>query len=232
MALSTKYTMFSNFDSPNNNLSLASNSNLNQCQTTCNQNNACNGIVFNKNTQTCYTKNNNMWPYGSGKAVPKLNSDIYLKENSIRQSPYHIPTTTIGTDSVTSSNYKNNQTNINEVNPDQLLVEEKINIYTSMKEIELLESKITSLAQQLSIENVLLDENNEKLYHQNVKDKETLNQMLSEYNTIINQKEMNSSIGILNDTNVVITQKNYSYIMWSIFAIGLILVTFSVLHKK
>jgi hypothetical protein len=81
-------------------------------------------------------------------------------------------------------------------------------------------------------ENVYLDENNETLYQESLKDKEILNEMLNEYNNIINKKAGNSSIGILNDTNIVITQKNYSYIMWSMFAIGLILITFSVLHKK
>lgn len=233
--LSTKYTMFHNFDCSYNNLSISSNSNVEICKTSCNQKAECAGFVFDKNTQTCYNKTNKMWPYGPGKVFPKKNSDIYLKNNRLSQAPYNISTSTTDIDTVTGSNYQKEQLNINEVNPDELLVPEKINIYTNMKEIELLESRITSIAKQLSIENVDLDVNNEKLYHQSLKDKETLNLMLNDYNNIINTKEFKdftSSVGILNDTNVVITQKNYSYIMWSIFAVGLILITFSVLHKK
>ena len=228
----TEYTMFHNYDSSYNNISTTGNSTINDCKTSCDTNLSCAGFVFDRDNQTCNIKTNEMWPYGSGKAIPTTNSDIYMRHNSIRQAPYNISTETTKTDSLTASHYINNKININEVNADQLLLKEKINIYTYMKEIELLESKITSIAEQLTIENIYLDENNEILYQESLKDKEILNEMLNEYNNIINKKAGTSSIGILNDTNIVITQKNYSYIMWSMFAIGLILITFSVLHKK
>lgn len=230
--LSTNYTMFHNFDSSYNNISTMKISDLNSCETACNQDKSCAGFVFDKKDQTCYTKTNNMWPYGSKNIIPKDHTDLYLKNSALTQAPYHISTSTTNVDSITASNYKKETMKMNEVDPNQLLVPEKINIYTNMKEIELLENKITLLAQKLSMDNVYMGDKNEILYYQSLKDKDVLNRMLDEYNNLISMKEVNSSIGILNDTNVVITQKNYSYIMWSMFAVGLILITFSVLNKK
>ena len=229
---STEFTMFNNFDSSYNNISSIGNSSVNNCKSSCIENSSCAGFVFDNNSQTCNIKSNKMWPYGTGNAIPNSNSDIYLRQNGIRQAPYNITTDTNNTDSITASHYINQKININEANVDQLLLQEKINIYTYMKEIELLEDKITSIAEQITNENIYLDKYNETLYQESLKDKVKLNEMLNEYKNIINKKSGSASIGILNDTNIVITQKNYSYIMWSLFAIGLILITFSVLHKK
>ena len=229
---STNYTTFTNYDTPNNNISASINGTLDQCQTSCDNNNNCAGFVYDNSSQSCSLKTNEMWPNGSETAISSSNRNIYLKNNSIINPPKGIPITTNNIDAITASNYGPVKGLVSETNKEILLQKEKQIIYSNLQQIEYLESQINSLAQQLEESNISLGDKNINIYNQSAKDREALIQMLNVYGDIMNQKEVTPISGILNDSNIVVKQKNYSYILWSIVAISLILFTISVIHKK
>ena len=76
---------------------------------------------------------------------------------------------------------------------------------------------------------------NELANHQSTKNVFGLKDYLKEYGTTnakINDFPRNSVVDpILQDSDIVVLQKNYSYLFWSTLAIGSVLVTMSVVKK-
>ena len=57
---------------------------------------------------------------------------------------------------------------------------------------------------------------------------QTYNKKFAEYKT----SELQNINGILTDTNIVVKQENYSYILWSVLAITGIIVAFTLIRKN
>ena len=85
--------------------------------------------------------------------------------------------------------------------------------------ITYLESLNVEIAQQMGIDKAVLADNL-TLY--------------TRYNTEFNNykdDDVHNIDGILSDSNIVIDEENYSYMVWSILAITLLLITLHVLRK-
>ena len=233
IGLSTSYTTFSNYDSPNNDIPglAANNVTLEQCQTICNNNDSCSGVVYNANNKNCLPKTNSMWPYVSN-AVYNTDSNIYLRNNSILKAPPGISLQTNNVDSVTAKNYGGAQGQVFETSNSKLLIQDKSEITQNMVQLQALEQKLNNLAQQLTSNNISINTNNYNVNNQSIKDNQLVAKFFNEYNEIEEKnKRTNNLEGILNDSDIVVLQKNYSYILWSILAIGIVIMTLNIIRK-
>jgi protein subunit release factor A len=95
-----------------------------------------------------------------------------------------------------------------------------------------LESQIESLANQLIQSNVQLESSQQKVYKQTVKDRKAVDEFLKNYKSIEKQIEKtDTQINILNDSDILVLQENYQYLLWTILAIGIVIVGINVLKK-
>ena len=70
----------------------------------------------------------------------------------------------------------------------------------------------------------------EKYKNINIKIKQELD-LQSNNNNIEGMHNMNDINGMLSDTDLIVLQANYKYIMWSILAVGLLTITINVIKK-
>ena len=229
--LSSNYTTFSNYDTPNNDLLTATTSSLDQCQTACNNNSSCAGFVYDNSDNTCSLKTNGMWPY-NGTSVYNTNKSIYMKNNSVINGPPGIPTNIANNvDSLTVTNYGSVKGNVVESNQEKILLQDKINVRNNINTLQQIEKTLNSLSQELANNNVTIENNLLLVLQQSNQDRKALEKIIKEYNRIENDDENSNIQNILNDSDIVVLQKNYSYILWSILAIGVIVVTFKIMKK-
>ena len=70
----------------------------------------------------------------------------------------------------------------------------------------------------------------EKYKNNNIKITQELD-LQSNNNNIEGMHNMNDINGMLSDTDLIVLQANYKYIMWSILAVGLLTITINVIKK-
>lgn len=231
--LTSNYTTFSNYDTSNNDLGNPISGSIDQCQTSCNSNSSCSGFVYDISGNTCSLKSNGMWPYNSGTAIYNPNKSIYIKNNSITQAPPGIPITIANNiDSQTATNYGPVQGNVSESAQEEILLQDQITIRNNITSLQQIEDTLNSLSQQLINNNVAIENNLVLVLEQSMKDKKSLENMLTQINKLESINPNSYLDNILEDSQIVTTQNNYNYIFWSVITIGLILLTVSVLHKK
>jgi hypothetical protein len=231
--LTSNYTTYSNYDTSNNDLGNPISGTLDQCQTSCNSNTSCAGLVYDISNNTCSLKSNEMWPYGSGTAAYNQNKSIYIKNNSITQAPPGIPMTIANNiDSITATNYGAVQGNVSESSQEETLVQDQIAIRNNIISLQQMEDTLNTLSQELINNNVAIENNLLLVIQQSMKDKKSLENMLNQINKIESINPNSSLDNILEDSQIKTTQENYSYILWSIVGIGVIVFAISVLRKK
>ena len=221
------YTQFTNTDddsSTGNNIPGASygNATVEQCQTTCNNMSNCGGFTFSNNT--CYPKTTQIYP--NGKKNPNVGVDLYVRNTMPLSPPLGVTTQTNNTDSITYNNY---------VNGGALSSEYGLSAATSAQKQQLqqLQNTMNSLTDQISDLTTKFGEGSQTAASQMSKNVlgvgEYLNN-LTENNKKI--KHYNTSIdNILQDSDIVVLQKNYDYLFWSILAAGSVLVAMNFVKK-
>jgi hypothetical protein len=226
-AYTNTYTKVKDANTPDNNISGASFSEatLESCQNACNDNKECAGFVLDGNN--CYPKTNKMYPYG-GKYSSKSGSNIYIRNKEPSKPPLGVSLNTNGVDSVMYQNYMNKGNvgseyglaSANSVQKQQLedlqgriqQISGEINKYTGE-----FSSGANSANQQLG--------KNSDGANQYIKDLSNINQQIQYMKTGNNMNH------ILEDSDIVVLQKNYNYLFWSVLAAGTVLVTMSVAKK-
>ena len=93
---------------------------------------------------------------------------------------------------------------------------------------ENLYSQDNKIFEKLNINEEQFKKNIEKYKLTNIKIKKELN---LQDNNIEGMQNINDINGMLNDSDLRVLQENYSYIMWSIFAIGILTITINTLKK-
>ena len=198
------------------------NATVQSCQTTCNNNPDCAGFAFSNNV--CYPKTSSMYPTGQR----EINSavDLYIRGKSPIAPPIGVPSTVNNIDTITYSNYINggavgnsyglaNATSTQKQQLDQL--QTKMNLLTN--QLNTLTGEFGSGSQQAEAQSQL----NVDGIQDYLQGLETTNNKISRFNTNIER--------ILNDSDIVVLQKNYDYLFWSILAAGTVLVTMNIVKK-
>lgn len=221
----TNYTQFSNIDACGNDLGPTNNSSVSQCEQICDANSNCYGFVLDKNN-TCRPKNKNMWPY-SNNQIPSQGTNTYLKMNKLIQTPLGVSYNTTNTNSYVAKSYPQASGGI------QNAYGLAVYIMSELDKLRILEQNINSMAKEISNNNINIDKNQINILNQANKDKEAIELFIEDYKKIEEGiKKVDNQEYLLVDTDIKLLQENYNYYLWTILAIGIVIVGIHVIKKK
>ena len=194
-----------------------------QCETSCNNNQECAGFAFSNNV--CYPKTSSMYPNGARQINQVV--DLYIRGKTPISTPIGVPSTVNNTDTIAYSNY----TNGGALSSSYGLANATS---TQKQQISQLQSKLNMLTSQINGYTNKFSSGTDSLNNQSSKNMEGLGDYLKDYkktNTTI--KNFNTNIeNILNDSDITVLQKNYDYLFWSILAAGTVLITMNIAKKQ
>jgi hypothetical protein len=217
-------TSCSGSDIPN---SAYNNSNVEQCETKCNSLEECYGFVLN-NDKLCLPKSNTMCGMGTD-AFPGTN--LYRRNKVPKNIPNGASNKVVNVDSNLFQSFFNGGTigksyglaNINATG-----VEEE--------QLSQMESQVSLLANQISQLTNKFKNNNTNVDRQVKVNNEGSQNYVNELNQTKNIIDiMNTELkinNILNDSDIVVLQKNYSYLFWSILAVGVVLLSMNIVKNN
>lgn len=225
------YMSIKNNDAPANDIQGASfgGTNAQSCQTACNNNANCAGFVFDNNNQICYPKTNSMYPYG-GQLISTNGVDTYIRNKKPASPPIGVTNNTSNIDTITYGSYVNGGNLNSKYGLADANSVEKQQLDQLQTKMNLLSSQITNLTDKFgtgaTIANKQGEKNNSGIgeYVQDIK------------NTNVKIKTVaNTTTGglqnILKDSDIIVLQKNYDYLFWSILAAATVLVSMNIVKK-
>lgn len=224
---SNNYNSISGMNSPGNDISGASFSGTQQqCETACNENTNCAGYVTNSDGTYCWPKTSSMYPYSQTGQI-NTGYNTYVRTMMPQTPPIGISQNTNSTDTITYQNY---------VNGGELSNEYGLSQATSVQQQQLsqLQSQLNMLAQQITSLNNKYGNGVNVLENQSQENVSGIGKYLTNLiktnDKISNVTGMNNGNlqNILSDSDIVVLQKNYSYLMWSILAAGTVLITMNI----
>jgi hypothetical protein len=235
---STNYEIIQNYDAPDNNLPNMplTNTTVDACKTSCNNNNDCNGFVYDNNRKLCYLKNNDTYPKGKKNRTSGI--DLYTRTPNLKNN-FLCPKTLTNIDSVHYDNYvKGNKMTPEDTCNMRLLSNEdnaKLNsISTKLNDIS---KKIINQINKLYNDNVSINhtmdvgeqtiDDDFKMYFQLKKKIE----QIMDRNKIEPMLNMNDLNTMATDSDLIVLQNNYQYVLWSIIAVGIVIITINNIKK-
>lgn len=223
-------TSFNNMDTPGNDISGAAfaNATLESCKSACNNNPQCAGFVMNSSS-TCFPKTNGMYPFG-GTSVSSTGSNIYVRGRMPSSPPLGVSQSTNITDSVTWQNYINKGQVGNEYGLAKATSAQKQQLEQLQSTMNLLSTQITDLTNKFqggSLQAENQTESNNSGIEDYVKNIATTNKKIG----IVAGETSGNIHNILKDSDIVVLQKNYDYLFWSILAAGTVLVSMNIVKK-
>ena len=226
--LANSYTTIKNMNTPNNDIpgAMYGNATIDQCKSTCEGNKDCYGFVFDNRNNVCWPKTSGMHPYG-GTSSQLTGVDTYVRERKPVNIPFGISDIIKNIDTVLFRNYIKNTgdqqyhglTNATEV--------EKRQIAALQKKLDALSSRIAQLSNKFG-------SNSSAAQIQSKNNISGLKNYLTDLKSTNKEIELSTSnmTRIVNDSDIVVLQKNYSYLFWSILATGTVLVTMNIAKKQ
>jgi hypothetical protein len=226
---SNTYTTFPGIDSPGNDIPDAAfgGATFETCQKACNDNDECAGFVSSADGTYCYPKTKNMYPFSQEVTVDK-DKVIYVRNKAPSALPDGVGTDIRTIDTITYGNYiqsdKNMDNNITGLT--------KITD-TQKKELEQLQTRLNLISSQLNKYTNQFKTGTDAVEQQSIYNNNGIDKYLNEMKNVVVQKDSMTNIqNILTDTDLLVLQKNYSYLFWSILAVGTVLVSINVMNKK
>ena len=205
------------------------NTTIEKCQTACNKNTKCAGFVTNAAGNNCWLKTSGMYPFG-GSSTPNVDRNIYVRGIKPSKPPVGVSSNTTTTDSVTYQTYINKGvigSQYGLANASNLQKQELEQLQSRMN---LLSSQITELTNKFqggSIEAANQSTTNNSGIDKYLKDIKTTNSKIGNVDGDNNGNIHN----ILKDSDIVVLQKNYDYLFWSILAAGTVLVSMNIVKN-
>jgi hypothetical protein len=220
------YANLINTDSPGNDISGAAygNATVQNCQTTCNNNSSCAGFAFSTTNNVCYPKTSGMYPTGTRVINPGVN--LYMR-NAIPQTPQvGALSTTNNIDTVKYQNYVSSSSSTNPFSIYNMTSVQQQQLSQLQGQLDLLSNQITNLTGNFGSGTNLA----ETQMGVNVLGVDDYLTDLSDTNNKIVGFDTHAD-NILNDSDIVVLQKNYEYLFWSILATGSVLVAMNIVKK-
>ena len=226
----SNYTTINDMDTPGNDIQGASFSNttLDSCQTACNNNSECAGFVFSGNT--CWPKTNQLFPF-SNSLVQSKGTQIYVRGRMPSSPPLGVSQSTNITDSLTYQKYIKKGEVGSEYGLANATTDQKQELEQLQSRMNLLSRQITDLTNKFQGGTLKAENQNEKNntgIQDYLKDIITTNKKID----IISGETIGNIHNILTDSDIVVLQKNYNYLFWSILAAGTVLVSMNIVKKQ
>ena len=228
LKFTTNYTKIKNVNCPGSDIPNAAydNSTIEKCETTCNSMENCGGFVFQKDISRCWPKDKGIYP----------NSDIYISNNDdtyLRsKEPIKLPngiesTNLIGTDTILYNDYTDGGGFDQKFGLPKALENIQQKVATKGKQLNTFGSNVQGLTSLFSMFNDKLTEQSSI----NLTESDAQLDELDKTKGLIANMD-NGIDNILNDTDIMVLQKNYSYLFWSIIAIGTVIVSMNIVKKR
>lgn len=242
---SNQYELMNDYDSTGNDIQNTTTTTAEKgCIDSCNANADCSGFVYQPTGSICYLKNSSMYPVGkkqyyqdSGLIMGIRKSQISSTVNSscsrdivnidtIQYNNY-IKGDPMTSDTQCQSNIvsQENISALTDIQNQMYTVGEDMatqsnNLYTTDKDIT---NTLSTNSSQFKKNMDMYNKNNTKIKNELNLSVEGMSSMDSA-NKNLNMNDINS---MLSDTDIRVLQENYSYIFWSILAVGLLTITVS-----
>jgi hypothetical protein len=203
------------------------NATVESCQTACNNNSSCAGFVTNAAGDYCWPKTSGMYPFG-GSFVSNSDRNIYIRNRQPSSPPMGVSQNTSNTDTITYTKYTSKGAVGSQYGlPNLTSVQQQI--------LGQLQDKMNSLSNSISGLTTNFQMGTQSVEDQSNKNQDGINNYLTDMDNtkvIINNLLNDNNIqNILNDSDIVVLQKNYSYLFWSILAAGTVLISMNIVKK-
>ena len=239
------YQIYQNTDSLGNDITSMIVSDENKCQTSCNNNPDCAAYSYMPSTTTCWLKNKEAYPKGA--KIPMNDRNLGVRKPGIIGSK-NCSNEIVDIDTIKYDNYIKGNMMTPETQCNVPLVSQADRI-----KFDNVKNQLMTLGQDISskMENLYNEDNKvyeklnmnaeqfkkdlEKYKNINIKIKQELN--LQSNNNIEGMRNlkgyqnMNDINGMLSNTDLIVLQENYRYIMWSILAVGILTITINTMNK-
>jgi hypothetical protein len=236
--LTNTYTKFSKFDTYGNDISGTSygNATKDQCQSTCDNNKDCYGYVYDFKNKVCYPKSSAMWPYG-GPSRQLSTTDTYVRGKTPISVPSGATSETMNIDSAQYEYYNKGGPPDTTYGLANATDDEQAELARLELQMENQTNEINNLVNKYSTgtdtsENQA-DKNLQGLNDYQT-DMENTNSQIDKLNatseSFINYgyRGNNNINKILQDSDIIVLQKNYEYLLWTILATGSVLVAMNI----
>jgi hypothetical protein len=195
------------------------------CETTCSNNPECAGFAYTPQNNVCYPKTTNMYPNGQSLNINPM-VDVHIRNKMPSSTPIGVPTTTNNTDSISYQNYPNGGPLQKEYGLSNATSVQKQQLEQIQNQLSLLSSQITNFTNEFG-------EGAQKAEVQMNKNVQGVGNYLTNLNDTNKKiKGFNTQFErILDESDIVVLQKNYEYLFWTILATGAVLVTMNIVKK-
>ena len=224
---SNSYTKIKGSDSPGNDIpgTAYGNATPESCENTCNAIQECAGFAFST-ANVCFPKSANMYPTGTKEV--KSNVDLYTRNKTPISTPIGVPSSVNNTDTITYGNYKNGGELSNSYGLSNANAAQKAQLEQLQNRLNLLSSQLSSYTHEFS-------QGSQDVEAQS---KTNVSGLTDYVNGLKNATDKISGItgdgninNILKDSDIVVLQKNYDYLFWSILATGTVLVAMNIVKQ-
>ena len=209
------------------------NGSLEDCKKECNSKDDCAGFSHNRNS-TCWLKYKGMYPFyesrGFSGPVSYYQYDTYLRDETPNTTPIGVSQNTNNIDSITYENYLKGDQMENKYGLSKITEVQK-------QQLDQMETKLNLLTNQINNFTNKYDAGATMAENQSKTNVSGINNYFKDLNktnkNIINvsRKNTNGLENILKDSDIVVLQKNYNYLSWSILALATILVSMNIVKK-
>ena len=227
---STSYTKIPSTYAKNDIPNAALSTDLNTCQSICDGNPECTGYNFSEGDDhgtpytMCMPKQGDLSASISPTIMPTM--DLYARNKMPQKAPAGASTQTKNIDSIMYNGY---------IAGGEVDMTRKLPTSTPAQKAKLaeLQNTLDGQSQQLSDLTTKFDTGSSSAWQQSQKNISGTQQYLSEFKST-NDKITTFSTNVANilrDSDIVVLQKNYDYLFWSILATGTVLVAMNVVKK-
>jgi hypothetical protein len=245
LGFSNDYQIYQNTDSAGNDMTSLTTTDQNGCQTACNNNADCAAYVYQGSTSTCWLKNRSAYP--KGKKQSNNTTILGVRTPQLKGSKT-CSNEIVNVDTIQYDNYLKGTAMTMDTQCNQPIVSQE-----DMVKFDNIKSQLVTLGQDITskMETLYNEDNkiyeklnmNEKQFKKDLEKYRTLNiKIRKEFELQSNNNiegmqnfkgslNMNDINGMLSDSDLIVLQGNYSYIMWSILAVGLLTITVNTMKK-
>jgi hypothetical protein len=236
------YQIYQNTDSPGNDITSLVTPDQNGCQTACNNNPDCSAYVYQGSSQTCWLKNRSAFPKGNKQ--PNNSVVLGVRTPGLKGSQSCSNKIT-NIDTIQFDNYirGDKMTYETQCNPSIVSQEDQIEYDNIISQLIILGNDIVTKMENLyNQDNKIFEKLNtnaeqfkrdlESYKLTNLKIKKNLQRNNIEgMQNLTNIPNINDLSGMLTDSELRVLKENYSYIMWSILAVGILTITINTMKK-
>lgn len=199
------------------------NATVSACETACNNNAQCAGFVTSSDGTQCWPKTQGIYPF---KPSASENTNVYIRTKQPLNAAANNMNAHANTDTITYQHYinKGDVANIKEPPLIQL---------PSQLQSTLLQSTLNTLSTQIATLTSRFESGAKQASQQSMQNARGLQSYTSDIRHLVRKttdayNNSNNYENIVQDSDIVVLQQNYNYLIWSMMAMGTVLIAINV----